>query len=208
MIRVALIEDHAMVREGLSAALSAADEIEICGQASDGMEAIRLLRSVEADVAVVDHGLPRRTGLEVAAALHRDGASCRVLLVTSFDDDAHYRQALDAPGVHGFLGKASSVERVLEAVRTLARGERYFLSGASGSAAGAPGPVTVRDNPLSHREREVLRLIASGLSTPEIAHQLGTSPGTVKNQTASILAKLEVRDRTRAAIVALRDGFI
>lgn len=197
-----------MVRQGLSAALSAADDVEIVGQASDGIEGIQLLRSTDVDVAIVDFGLPRKTGLEVAAALHRHGSRCRVLLVTSFDDDAHHRKALDAPGVHGFLGKASSVERVLEAVRALARGERYFLSGPASPSPGPPGPDPVRDNPLSPRERDVLRLIASGLSTPEIAEQLGTSAGTVKNQTASILSKLGVRDRTRAAIVALRDGFI
>lgn len=208
MIRLALVDDHTMVREGLSAMLSAARDIEICGHASDGIEAFRLLRSMEVDVAIVDLGLPRRTGLEIAAALARDGSACRVLLVTSFDDDAHHRQALSAPGVHGFLGKASSVDRVLEAVRALARGERYFLSGSAGPSPAMPSPAPVRENPLSRREREVLRLIASGLSTPEIAAQLGTSPGTVKNQTASVLSKLGVQDRTRAAIVALRDGFI
>lgn len=214
MIRLVLADDHAMVLEGLSAALAPAEDIRIDGVAHDGIQALELVRRIVPDVAVLDLHLPRRTGLEVIRALRRDEAQTRTLLVTSFDDEDNYRQALEA-GADGFLGKGASIDRVLAAIRALAGGETFFLSGASerakasvGADKAEPDAPALRENPLSRREREVLRLIATGLSTPEIAERLGTSPGTVKNQTSSILSKLQVRDRTRAALVALRDGWI
>ncbi|MEO1229972.1 MAG: response regulator transcription factor [Myxococcota bacterium] len=207
-IRLLLADDHAMVRESLAAALASIDDVEVVGLARDGIEALRLIREQQPAVAVVDLHLPGRTGIEVARSLSAEGHSTRVLIVTSFDDEPNYREAL-AAGAAGFMGKGASVERVLDGIRALARGETWFLSAVSerAEASGAPRPPH-RDNPLSRREREVLRLIATGLTTPEIAERLGTRPGTVKNQTSSILQKLEVTDRTRAALVALREGWL
>lgn len=209
--RVVLADDHALVLESVAAALTA-QAIEVVGTASDGIEALRLLRASEPDVGVLDLHLPGRSGLEIITALATDPAPPPILLVTSFDDEATYRDAL-AAGARGFLGKGVRTEVVVEGIRALARGETYFMSGVSDRARARapsldPGERPTRDNPLSTREKEVLRLIATGLTTPEIAAHLGTRPGTVKNQTSSILSKLGVSDRTRAALVALREGWI
>lgn len=208
MIRLVLADDHPVVLGGLSAALAVEPDLQVVATAPDGIAAVRVIRTERPHVAVVDLHLPKRNGLEVVRAV----APVPVLIVTSFDDDAHLRRAREA-GAAGFLGKGAPVERVAAAVRALARGETHLLPGVgtrTGHAAGAPtvDVDAARENPLSRREREVLRLIATGLSTPEIAAQLGTRPATVKNQTASILAKLGVEDRTRAVLVALRDGWI
>lgn len=209
-IRLLLADDHAMVLESLAAALGSVEDIEIVGLAGDGIEALRRIRELQPAVAVVDLHLPGRTGVEIARSLTAEAHGTRVMIVTSFDDEPNYREAL-AAGAAGFMGKGASVEKVLAGIRALARGETWFLSGVSERAthgAEASPPAPSRDNPLSRREREVLRLIATGLTTPEIADRLGTRPGTVKNQTSSILQKLEVTDRTRAALVALREGWL
>lgn len=209
MIRLALADDHELLLDGLAAALADAPDITLVGRAPDGLAALRLLRDERPDVAVLDLHMPLRSGMDVLRAAAHEGLGARVILVTSFDDDASYREAL-AAGARGFLGKTAGVKRLIEAVRTVARGETYFESGIGERARGAgPSPQRgPRDNPLTPREREILRLIATGLSNGEIAEQLGTAEGTVKNQTSSILMKLGVRDRTRAVLAALRDGWI
>jgi two-component system nitrate/nitrite response regulator NarL len=208
VIRLVLADDHPMLLEGLTASLTALGDFEVLDVAHDGLAALHAIRRARPRVALVDVHLPRRTGLDVCRALRSEGMPTRVVLMTSFDDEATYRAALEA-GASGFLGKASRVDRVAEALRTVASGETFFASASSVRAAGPPAaPASGRDNPLTPREREVLRLVATGLSTPEIAARLGTARSTVKNQTASILRKLGVSDRTRAALVALRDGWI
>lgn len=208
MIRLALADDHSMVVDGLVAALQVAPEITVVGRAADGLSALRLFRNSRPDVALLDIHMPVRSGLEVLRAVGHEGLGVRVILITSFDDDATYREAL-ALGSRGFLGKSASIQRVIQAVRTVARGETYFESGLAERARGEASPaLTARENPLTAREREILRLIATGLSNREIGEQLRTAEGTVKNQISSVLSKLGVRDRTRAVLVALRDGFI
>jgi DNA-binding NarL/FixJ family response regulator len=212
VIRLALADDHDLVLDGLRAALASVEDVEIVGCAHDGIEALRLLRDVRPDVAILDVHMPRRSGLDVARAARHEGLPTAILMVTSFDDEATWREAL-ALGVRGFLGKTVGVARLLEGVRALARGETFHGSASSeraraeiaGRAAALPAR---RENPLTPKEREVLRLIATGASNREIADQLGTAEGTVKNHTSSILTKLDVRDRTRAVLVALRDGWI
>lgn len=206
MIRLALADDHEMVLDGLSAALEKIPDITLVGRASDGLSALRLLRDHRPDVAVLDIHMPRKTGMDVLRAVGHEGLAVRVILVTSFDDDPTYREAL-ALGARGFLGKGAGIARLIEAVRTVSRGSTYFESGVA-ERARAASPRPPRENPLSPREQEILRLIATGLTSREIAEQLGTSEGTVKNQTSSILTKLAVGDRTRAVLVALRDGWI
>jgi DNA-binding NarL/FixJ family response regulator len=203
-----------LVLDGLRAALAGTRDVEVVGWARDGIAAMRLLREARPDVAIVDLHMPRKSGLDVLRAAAHEELAVRVLIVTSFDDDATYRDAL-AAGARGFLGKESGIARLLEAVRALARGETFFESGVSERARRAltpseprTGAPSRRESPLTPREREVLRLIATGLSNREIAFQLGTTEGTVKNHTSSILTKLDVRDRTRAVLVALRDGWI
>lgn len=215
MIRLLIADDHEMLLDGLSSALARAPDITLAGRASDGLLALHLLRDERPDVALLDVHMPVRTGMDVLRAARHEGLPTRIVLMTSFDDDPTYREAL-ALGAHGFLGKSAGVQRVLAAVRAVARGETSFESGigerarrAQRPSSGEPPPrPPPRENPLTPREREILRLIATGLSNREIAEHLGTSEGTVKNQTSSILMKLEVRDRTRAVLIALRDGWI
>ncbi|MDQ3030867.1 MAG: response regulator transcription factor [Myxococcota bacterium] len=212
MIRLALADDHDLVIEGLRAALASVDDVEIVGVASDGLAALRLLRDARPDVAVIDLHMPLRSGLDVARAAAHEQLPVAILMVTSFDDRETY-DAARALGVRGFLGKSIGVARLLEAIRAVARGETFFESGTSERAKRAiaqrlPRLRAGRENPLTPRELEVLRLMATGLTNREIAAVLGTSEGTVKNHGSSILTKLDVGDRTRAVLVALRDGWI
>jgi len=211
MIRLVLADDHDLVLDGLRAALQHYDDLELAGSAGDGLAAIRLIRELRPHVAVLDLHMPKRSGLDVARALQHEALPTRTLIVTSFDDDETYRAAL-AAGVSGFMGKAAGVERLVSAIRAVARGETFYESGVSERARKAMPEITApragRDNPLTPREREVLRSIATGLNNQEIADQLSMRVGTVKNHTSSILSKLGVRDRTRAALVGLRDGWI
>lgn len=209
MTTLALADDHELLLDGLVSALEKAPDITVVGRATDGLAALRLLRERRPEVAILDVQMPLRSGIDVVRAAGHEGLGVRACLITSFDDEETFRDAL-AAGARGFLGKSAGVQRLIEAVRALARGETYFESGLGERARSAVGAAVrpPRDNPLTPREREILRLIATGQSNREIAEHLGTREGTVKNQTSSILLKLGVRDRTRAVLVALRDGWI
>jgi DNA-binding NarL/FixJ family response regulator len=211
MIRLVLADDHALVRQGLRSLLDLTPDLRVVGEAGDGEEALRKVAELNPDVVLMDVRMPRMTGLEALRELRRTDASRRVVLLTTFDEDAAIIEALRS-GVQGFLLKDVSLEELADAIRRVASGETLLPPGVAERVARGVAELP-RDFPhadlpegLTRREVEVLRLIARGLSNREIAQALGTAEGTVKNQTSSILSKLGVRDRTRAVLRAMELG--
>jgi DNA-binding NarL/FixJ family response regulator len=213
MIRIALIEDQTLVRQGIRSLLELAPDMTVAFEARDGQEAVERLPGVAVDVALLDVRMPRKSGLEVLRELGAAGALPPTILLTTFDEDAVVLEALRA-GARGFLLKDVSLEQLTGAVRTVAAGGTLVQPAVTervlrGLASLPHGFDSLdRPDPLTPREREVLRLMAGGYSNREIAHALGTAEGTVKNHASTILSKLGVRDRTRAVLRALEIGWL
>jgi DNA-binding NarL/FixJ family response regulator len=208
MIRVCLVEDQTLVREGLRALLALNPDIQVVGEASDGEEALQVIEREKPDVVLLDLRMPRLDGLGVLKRI-----TTPALILTTFDDDSMLFEAVRA-GAKGWLLKDVSLGRLTDAIRTVAAGgtciepvitERIVRaldrSGASFEAADLPEPLT-------ERERTILRFLAGGYSNREISELLKISDGTVKNHISSVLAKLGVRDRTRAVLRAIDLGLI
>jgi DNA-binding NarL/FixJ family response regulator len=213
MIRVLLADDHNLVRQGIRTLLEISKQFEIVGEASDGEEALALIGRVKPDVALLDVRMPRLTGIDVLRAARPLYPDLRVILLTTFDEDAVVLEAVRL-GANGFLLKDVSLEQLTDAVRDVAAGKSLILPAVTervlrGLEKDPPRfDSASMPDPLTPREREVLRLIAGGYSNREIAEASGTAEGTVKNQASSILSKLGVRDRTRAVLKALELGII
>ncbi len=213
MIRIAIVEDQTIVREGLRALLRLDPEFSVVAEASDGEEAIEILEREKPDVILLDLRMPRLDGVGVLRRLRERGTLSPALILTTFDDDAMLFDAVRA-GAKGWLLKDVSLERLSSAIRTLAAGgtciepvitERIMRaldgSGVAFEAAALPEPLT-------DRERTILRFLAGGYSNREISDVLEISDGTVKNHISSVLSKLGVRDRTRAVLKAIDIGLI
>lgn len=213
MIRVALVDDQTLLRQGLRGLLELAGDLVVTGEASDGDTALALLRHDPPDVVLLDVRMPRRSGIEVLETLRDEGRTVPALLLTTFDDDEALARGL-AAGAKGWLLKDVSFERLTEAVRTVAAGGTLVTPALTervlrGLAALRRGDVDDGSpEPLTRREVEIVRLLAAGQSNREIAELSGTSEGTVKNQVSSVLAKLGVRDRTRAVLRAVDLGLL
>lgn len=214
MSRVLLVDDHPLVRQGLRSLLELKPDLRVVGEAADGHEALALIASLDPDVTLLDVRMPGMDGLAVLRALRERDPGRRVVLLTTFDDDAVVIEALRI-GVQGFLLKDVGLEPLAEAIRRVARGETLPLPAATeralralSTAKPANFPSAELPDPLTAREQEVLRLMARGMSNREISLALGTAEGTVKNQTSSILSKLGVRDRTRAVLRAVELGYL
>jgi DNA-binding NarL/FixJ family response regulator len=211
-IRVLLVEDQTLVREGLKSLLAHADDVEVAGEAANGVEALAEIRRTKPDVVLLDVRLPGMDGIEVLRELGRKGPPPPTLVLTTFDDDALLFDALKA-GARGFLLKDVRFAQLTEAIRTIAAGGNLIQPAITEAArrglAGAPRKFESSDlpEPLTGRERDVLRLFAAGLSNREIARALGVVEGTVKNHVHSILGKLGVRDRNRAMLKAIELGY-
>ena len=215
MIRLLIADDHELMRGGLRAMLGAQDDMEIVGEAADGGEAVEQALALRPDVVIMDIRMPRVDGIEAARRLAAHGPGARVLVLTTFDLDEYVWEALRA-GAAGFMLKDAPPRQLAEAVRTVATGEtllapaitkrlveRYVRVPPPGSAAGRE---RLRD--LTEREREVLGLIARGLSNAEIASQLFLSEATVKTHVTRILSKLDLRDRVQAVVLAYETGLV
>lgn len=211
MIRIVLADDHTLVREGIRSLLELTPDLRIVGEAADGNEALRLVAELDPDVVLMDVRMPRMSGLEALRALRRTDPRRRVVLLTTFDEDAVLREALRV-GVQGFLLKDVTRDQLAEALHRVAVGETLPLPGLAGQVSRGVAelprdfPSAEQPEALTRRELEVLRLIARGLSNREISEALGTAEGTVKNQTSNILAKLGVRDRTQAVLRGMELG--
>jgi DNA-binding NarL/FixJ family response regulator len=213
MIRVVIVEDQTLVRQGLRSLLALAGDIEIVGEAADGEEAVRLIPELRPDVVLLDLRMPKLSGVEVLRQLDASNQLPATLVLTTFDDDTLLLEAV-RNGARGYLLKDVSLERLTESIRRIAEGKtdlqpvitERILQSLTGDA---PSRERVElPDPLTERENQVLRLIAFGLSNREIAELLHLSEGTVKNHTSNMLSKLGVRDRTRAVLKAIDLGIL
>ncbi len=213
MIRVFLVEDQTLVREGIRSLLALEPEFTVAGEAADGEQAVAAIPRSGSDVVLLDMRLPRMSGLEVLRALSGAGTLPPTIILTTFDDDELLFEGLRA-GARGYLLKDVSLAELVRAIRDVASGGTAVHPVASGrlvkglDSADAGYPRLDPADPLTERELEVLRLMTGGYSNREIARALQVAEGTVKNHVSSILSKLGVRDRTRAVLQAVRAGYL
>ncbi|WP_410646568.1 response regulator [Amycolatopsis sp. cmx-4-54] len=209
-VRVLIVDDQALFREALATLLEVQPEIEVVGEAANGEEAVRRCAELRPDVALMDLRMPVLDGIAATARLRAEQPDVRVLALTTFDDDEDVFAALRA-GAVGYLLKDVSSTRLVEALVAAQRGESVLQPSVAAKLvahvarlpAEAPRPLAT---PLSERELEVVRLLAGGRSNREIAKTLFLAEGTVKNLVTSVLSKLQVRDRTQAALRAKELG--
>jgi len=211
-IRVAVVDDQALVRGGLAMILRAEPDIEVVGEAGDGAEAVKLCARLSPDVALMDVRMPVMDGIAATREVTASGPS-RVLMLTTFDLDEYVYQAIRA-GASGFLLKDAPADRLAAAVRTVADGETLLAPTITRRlveefvSRPAPGARDPRLEVLTDREREVLALIGCGLTNAEIAGRLFVSETTAKTHVSRILTKLGLRDRVQAVVVAYESGVV
>ena len=213
-IRVALVDDQAMVRVGLRLVLEGEPDIEVVGEASDGGDAVDLVAGTHPDVVLMDVRMPRVDGIEASRRVLAAHPGTKVVVLTTFDEDAHVAAALRA-GVSGFLLKVAPPEQLVEAVRTVAGGGGLLdpavtLRVIEGFAR-APEPNTPRStelDQLTSREIDVLRLVAQGLTNAEVAARLYLGEATVKAHLSRVLMKANLRTRVEAVVFAYESGLV
>jgi len=219
-IRILLVDDQALFREGLRTLLSVqgerrAQDFEVVGEASNGEEALRLAASLQPQVILMDVRMPLLDGVAATRRLRTLQPDIRVIVLTTFDDDEYVFEALRA-GAVGYLLKDVDSAKLFEAIRAAARGESFLQTSVAAKVVAefsrlanqAPARLDPLVEPLSERETEILRLIANGLNNREIAAQVVLAEGTVKNHITNILNKLGVSDRTQAALKAREMGLL
>ncbi|MET0973024.1 MAG: response regulator transcription factor [Thermoleophilaceae bacterium] len=210
-IRVLIADDHAVVRQGLRTFLELQDDIEVMGDACDGEEAVAAALDGRPDVVIMDLMMPGLDGIEATRRILRERPATRVIALTSFLDDEKVLPAVRA-GAAGYLLKDVEPEQLVRAIRTVHGGEALLHPAATATVmrelADHAEPADEADLGLTGREREVLALVARGLPNKLIAHELGIAEKTVKTHMSSILAKLGVTDRTQAALLAVRRGWV
>jgi DNA-binding NarL/FixJ family response regulator len=211
-IRVVVADDQPVVRAGFTALLHAQPDLEVVGDTGDGDDLVDLVTATQPDVAVVDIRMPRMDGIEACRRLAQAGVATKVLIVTTFDLDAHVFDALRA-GASGFLLKDAPAARLVEAVRTVADGSMLLGPGVTRQLveqwASSRARVDARWlDDLTPREREIALLVARGGSNAEIAQQLVVSEQTIKSHVSEVLRKLNVRDRVQVVVLAYEHGLV
>jgi DNA-binding NarL/FixJ family response regulator len=214
VIRVLIADDQELMRAGLRMILEADDELEVVGEAANGAEAVRLARTLDPDVILMDVRMPASDGIDATRRLAEAGSRARVLMLTTFDADEHVYDAMKA-GASGFMLKNAPPARLVAAVHATAAGEaqiapaivaRMLEEFVRRPAPGSTRPPALDE--LTDRELEVLKLIARGLSNAEIATELFLGEATVRTHVGRILSKLGLRDRTQAVVVAYESGLV
>jgi DNA-binding NarL/FixJ family response regulator len=209
-LRLLLVDDQALFREGLRTLLALQTDFEIAGEAANGEEAVALARKLVPDVVLMDLRMPVLGGVEATRRITAEAPAVRVIVLTTFEEDEEVFAALRA-GAAGYLLKASPSAKLCEAIRLAARGESLLEPSVAAKVVAEFARIGDREprrsfpplaEPLSIRERDVLRLLAEGRSNKEIAGELGIAEGTVKNHMSNVLGKLGVLDRTQAALRA------
>lgn len=202
-IRLLIVDDHPVVRDGLVAILHEGEpDLVVVGEAGDGKEAVNVWRELRPTVTIMDLQLPGQTGVEAIQAIRREDPEARILVLTTFDGDADIQRALEA-GARGYLLKSVRRAVLIEAVRAVAQGQRYLPPATAARLVEA-----MEAERLTPRELDVLRLLAEGHRNREIADDLGLAEPTVKIHVNNLLRKLEAKDRTEAAVIALKRGLI
>jgi DNA-binding NarL/FixJ family response regulator len=212
-IRVLIVDDQELVRAGFAMIIDSREDLEVVGEACDGIEAVALARTLTPDVILMDVRMPRLDGIEATRRLAEAGNPARVVILTTFDLDEPVYAALRA-GASGFLLKNIRPNDLADAIRVVARGEallaptvtRRLLDRFAGELPGGTTPPAL--DALSRREIEVLKLVARALSNDEIAEELTLSRATVKTHLSAILSKLGLRDRVQAAVLAYEIGLV
>ncbi len=204
MIRVVVVDDHAMARKGIRLLLEPASDIEVAGEASDGSEVVDVVEATDADVVLMDLRMPRIGGLEATSRLHAARPEVKIVALTAYAEDERVIDAVRA-GASGYLQKGVDEDELCDAVRAVHAGRLLLDTSVEELLARRPAPNGKIDS-LTSRETEVIRALASGMSNRRIAEHLDLSEKTVKNHISRILAKLELTDRTQAALYAVRQG--
>jgi DNA-binding NarL/FixJ family response regulator len=211
-IRVLLADDHEVVRSGLRMVLEAQSDIEVVAEASDGAQALEQALSGDLDLTILDVSMPRMTGLQAAAELHRRRPELRILMLSMHDNEQYFFEALKA-GASGYVLKTAANRDLVEACRACMRGEAFLYPPAvatlvrdylDGARLGEAPP----EDPLTARELEVVKLIAEGDTSEEIATQLVLSKKTVERHRANVLGKLGMRNRVDLTRYAIRRGLV
>lgn len=214
MLKVLLVDDQKLIRDGIRSLLGFSGKVVVVGECVDGSGVVDACQQLQPDVVLLDLSMPVMNGVQTLAALKQAGVSTPVLILTTFDEHELVLKSISS-GARGFLLKDVSLETLVQAIDALAAGgswfapnitERLLDSVRTNTAANFAMPAQLE--PLSDKELEILQLMAAGYSNKEIATALYKSEGTVKNQCSAILAKLGVRDRTRAVLLALELGLI
>lgn len=210
-VRVMIVDDHTILREGLARCMSAATGLEVCGQATDGREAVTLAQELDPDVILMDLAMPGLNGIDATRRIRKARPLSKVLVLSMYVDDEYVTQALDA-GVAGYVLKTAPPEQVLEAVRTVARGGRYFTPEIPQylieRAFEERRRLSRRGPKLTHREREVMKLLAEGNTVKEAARVLGLSQKTVDTHKTNLMKKLDIHNRVELVRFAINEKLI
>lgn len=218
MIRILLVDDQALFREGVRTLLSIRPDLEVIGEAENGREGIEMAAELRPDVILMDLRMPVLNGVAATKQLQKEQPESKVIVLTTFDDDEYVFDGLRA-GAVGYLLKDVSSDKLVEAIRAAANGESFLEPSIAAKLvaeftriSGGKRPTTSQEQsliePLSERELEILTVLSSGASNREIAQKLYITEGTVKNHVTSILGKLGVRDRTQAALKGRELGLV
>jgi NarL family two-component system response regulator LiaR len=207
-IRILIVDDHAVVREGLCSFIQFKPDMEVVGEAGDGIEALEKAHNLDPDVILLDIVMPKLDGIATIEQLKKQGSQARILVITSFAEDEQIFPAIRA-GALGYLLKDSTPQELIQAIRDVHRGEPSLHPTVAlklMEELNRESELPQTHEPLTEREMDVLKLIAQGLSNREIGEQLHLSERTVGKYTSNILDKLHVANRTQAALYALRKG--
>ena len=217
MIGILIVDDQSLIRAGFSALLGAESDMEVLGQASNGVQAVAQARALKPDIVLMDIRMPQGDGITAAEAIAADQnlGHTRIIMLTTFELDDYILASIRA-GASGFLVKDTEPEELIHAVRTVASGDSLLSPSVTrkllAQVAATPSPVVPRPdtalNVLTERERQVLVLVGSGMSNAEIAGQLFITPLTAKTHVSRVIGKMGVRDRTALVVIAYESGLI